>query len=658
VPAFRFRPGVEGLEDRLAPATFTVRNTNDAGAGSLRQAILQANARPGADIINFAIGSGGQRINLLSKLPTITETVTIDGTTQPGFANAPLIVLNGAQAGAGADGLTISGTNANNCVIKGLVISRFSRNGIWITTDGNKVEGCYIGTNGNGSGFGSNLKSGIVISGRASNNTIGGTTTGSPNLISGNREHGIVLQGAGVTGNVIIRNYIGASADGQSSIANRFDGVVITRGASGNNIGSANAGNFIAGNGRLGVSISGAGTSNNVVATNIIGSNQSSGIQISNQASNNTIGGAGIGLGNVVSANGVHGIILTGTGVTGNRVQGNFVGTASNGTTALGNRRDGIVIAAGASGNTIGGDTTGATNLISGNGRIGILLTGAGTSGNIVQSNVIGLNANGNAALANGASGIQVSNGANGNTIGGTTAGTANVVSGNAKFGILIYGANNTVIQNTRIGTQINGTGSVPNGSHGIVVTQGAQGTTIGGTGTGAGNIIANNGGVGVLIGSDPAAGLTNPAGTGNAILGNVIFGNTLLGIDLGARDGSTANDPSDADSGPNNLQNFPTLTAASLINGATQVQINFSLASVPNTTFRIEFFASPTGDASGFGEGQFFLGFIEVTTNSTGTATGTATFGYVNTVGTRLTATATNLTTNDTSEFSAIRVV
>lgn len=656
--AFRFRPGIEALEDRLAPATFTVTNINNAGAGSLRQAILQANATPGADVINFAIGSGGQRITLLSKLPTITETVTIDGTTQPGFTNAPLIVLNGAQAGVGADGLRISGANANNCVIKGLVISRFSRHGIVITTDGNTVQTCYIGTNGNGSGYGSNLKSGLVISGQASNNTIGGTTAGSSNLISGNGEHGIVLQGAGVTGNVIARNFIGASANGQNAIANRFDGVVIWRGATGNSVGVANAGNFIAGNGRLGVSISGAGTSNNVVATNIIGSNNSSGIQISNQASNNTIGGTASGSGNVVSANALHGIVLTGTGVTGNLVQGNFIGTTSNGSSALGNQRDGIVIAAGATGNTIGGSTAGASNLISGNRRIGVYLTGAGTSGNSVESNIIGLNVSGNAALANGASGIQVANGADGNTIGGTTLGTANAISGNTKFGILIYGANNTVIQNNRIGTQANGTGSVPNGVHGIVVTQGAQGTMIGGTAAGTANIIANNGGVGVLIGSDPHEGLTLPAGTGNSILGNAIFSNSLLGIDLGPRNGSTANDPGDSDTGPNNFQNFPTLTAASLVNAGTQVEISVSLTSVPNTTFRIEFFASPSGDTSGFGEGQFFLGFIEVTTNATGTATGTGTFNYVNTVGTRLTATATNQTTKDTSEFSAVRIL
>ena len=82
-------------------------------------------------------------------------------------------------------------------------------------------------------------------------------------------------------------------------------------------------------------------------------------------------------------------------------------------------------------------------------------------------------------------------------------------------------------------------------------------------------------------------------------------------------------------------------------------LKVRRNLASLPNTTFRIEFFASTTADASGFGEGQNFLGSLDVTTDATGAATGTGTFTYTNTLGAQITATATNLTTNDTSEFS-----
>src|SRR5262249_41590034 len=84
-------------------ATFTVTNSNDAGAGSLRQAILDANANPGADTIAFNIIGGNLTITLNTPLPVLTEAVTIDGTTQPGFAGKPLVVLTGIAGGGGLE---------------------------------------------------------------------------------------------------------------------------------------------------------------------------------------------------------------------------------------------------------------------------------------------------------------------------------------------------------------------------------------------------------------------------------------------------------------------------------------------------------------------------------------------------------------------------
>src|SRR2546425_11283768 len=105
-----------------AGQTFTVINTNDSGAGSLRQAILDANANAGLDTINFSIGSGVQTINVGSTtglaLPTITDPVIVDGTTQPGYAGSPLIELNGTSAGPSQNGLFIT---AGSSTIKGLV---------------------------------------------------------------------------------------------------------------------------------------------------------------------------------------------------------------------------------------------------------------------------------------------------------------------------------------------------------------------------------------------------------------------------------------------------------------------------------------------------------------------------------------------------------
>src|SRR5947209_1999009 len=92
----------------VTAATFTVTNTNDSGAGSLRQAILDANANPGLDTIAFNIpGAGVQTISPASVLPTITDSVIIDGYSQPGssantdpngFNGTLLIELSGAAA--------------------------------------------------------------------------------------------------------------------------------------------------------------------------------------------------------------------------------------------------------------------------------------------------------------------------------------------------------------------------------------------------------------------------------------------------------------------------------------------------------------------------------------------------------------------------------
>ena len=136
---------VETLDDRTLPSTFTVTTNANDGAGSLRQAILDSNANTGADSIEFSIGGGGvQTIALTSALPAVTDPVEIDGTTQPGFAGSPVIVLNGRAAGFNVNGLTIS---AGNSTVRGLVINSFPfGNGIVLQTNGgNHIVGNYIG---------------------------------------------------------------------------------------------------------------------------------------------------------------------------------------------------------------------------------------------------------------------------------------------------------------------------------------------------------------------------------------------------------------------------------------------------------------------------------------------------------------------------------
>ena len=186
--------------------------------------------------------------------------------------------------------------------------------------------------------------------------------------------------------------------------------------------------------------------------------------------------------------------------------------------------------------------------------------------------------------------------------VGGPVAGSRNLLSGN-RIGVALVRASGTVIQGNLIGTDVSGTLAVGN-AFGVSVNTSSN-CIIGGTEVREGNVIRFNAGFGVAV---------NAESVSTRILGNAISDNTGLGMDLVPL-GLTANDAGDGDGGANNLQNFPVLTAAG---GGVQGTLN----SIPNTTFRIEFFGNTTCDASGNGEGTTFLGATSVTTDSTGNAT------------------------------------
>ena len=165
-------------------ATFTVTNTNDAGAGSLRQAIIDANAAAGADAITFNIAGGGVKtIALASALPQITGQVNLDASTQGGYAGTPLIRIDGASAGAGADGLNLSSA-AGNSTLRGVMITRFAHDGILVQSGANGVTiaGNWIGTTGTGSTGVGNTNSGIESF--ANGTRIGGTGAFDGNVIT------------------------------------------------------------------------------------------------------------------------------------------------------------------------------------------------------------------------------------------------------------------------------------------------------------------------------------------------------------------------------------------------------------------------------------------------------------------------------------------
>ncbi len=208
--------------------------------------------------------------------------------------------------------------------------------------------------------------------------------------------------------------------------------------------------------------------------------------------------------------------------------------------------------------------------------------------------------------------------------------------------------SSNVLMQNL-IGVAADGVSALGNTRHGVLITGTTAHNEVGGVAS-AGNVIAHNGGAGVLIGTDAAAGFLTPAGNDNSVRGNSIFANGGLGIDLGAVGSVTANDVGDVDTGPNDLQNFPVLTAA-LLEG-TNLLLGGTINTTSNITVHVEFFATPAADSSGYGGGETFLGAIDVTTGAGGSAAFTV--AYESSLlhpGDVITATAS--LSGDTSEFS-----
>jgi parallel beta-helix repeat protein len=235
---------------------------------------------------------------------------------------------------------------------------------------------------------------------------------------------------------------------------------------------------------------------------------------------------------------------------------------------------------------------------------------------------------------------VILSNGANDNTIGGANAGARNVISGNKGDGVEIDDSNSNFVQGNYIGTNVHGKAKLGNGAAGVEADTGAAGNTIGGTTIGSGNSIAFNA-EGVVIGDSTSDVET----VGNSILGNSIWGNTGLGIDLGDSGHALPNGPNPL-SFPNNGQNTP------IISKIKTTSASGTLTSVPQTLFLLEFFATPPGGSSS--QGQLFLGDYYVTTDASGNVSFTAPLAAIP-KGMEITATATDMITGDTSEFSPV---
>lgn len=625
--------GNQGLSFVLtAPgATFTVANNNDSGAGSLRQALLDANARIGLDTIVFNLPAGGRTITPATTLPPLTDAVVIDGTTQPGFTGAPLVEINGERAEGAC--LLLQGGDST---VRGLVINRCKRSAIESDTQtGYRVEGCYIGTDSTGTQSRGNYTE-LTNSGGAAvavNGIIGGTTEAARNIISGNTR-------SGVSGGTVIQgNYIGVDVTGHKALSNTSGGVGANNGLIGGT--TAGAGNVISGNGSS--SANGTGGlrlgDNVMVQGNVIGLNATGTAALAGQGngiltagSNNLIGGTTPTARNIISANTNYGVLIANSHPRGNRIQGNYIGTDLSGTRAFGNTYYGIAVVAEET--TIGGTVAGARNVVSAN-FAGMDIRGANS---LVQGNYIGTDASGTKALGN-TNGLDIT--ATDCVIGGSEAGARNVIAANRSDGLILASFRHRV-QNNLIGLFADLT-PAGNGRHGIFL-RGSRTVLIGGEAEQATNFIAHNGGSGIALEGAFAGSV------GNTFQRNAIYNNTLLGIDLG-NDGVTPNDAGDADTGANDLLNAPLLLAATT--NATNTVVRGTMQSKTSAAYTLEFYANPQCDALGQGQGRTYLGSATVNTDASGNAAINVTLPTVVTANQFLTATATDAAGN-TSEFSS----
>lgn len=378
-----------------AQSSWTVTQTGDAGTGSLREAIYGAVAHAGADTIRFAIpeadsGFDGKvwMIKMTSLFINLSgDSLVIDGRTQTAFGGdthteGPEVFISGELLGEDTHGFSITG-NDHELYDLGLTGFQWYALAMWQeTAQRNRISGCHLGAWIQGVDTLRN-RTGIFLSQGTGQNVI------EHNVISGNSSDGIY--GSQTHGNVIQQNSIGLAADGITVMGNGGEGIDLREGSFQNIIGghTAEAKNCIVGNGYSGIAISGSGSRGNAVLSNNIGVHAD---------------------GETPQPNGYYGIHLYG----------------------------------GASANVIGEE--GAGNIISGNRRMGINLSNAGTDSNAVAFNRIGLAALSDAAVPNGEGGIRIMSGASDNSIG-----PGNFIQYNSGPGIRVTGAatlRNTLTQN------------------------------------------------------------------------------------------------------------------------------------------------------------------------------------------------------------------
>jgi len=555
-------------------------------------------------------------------------------------------------------GNTVGGGGAD----QGNAIAKNGGYGVWLSgprSIGNNVLGNLIGSSPE-LDIGSFPNSrGVQIDGGAHANTIGNSGAGEANVISGNANHGVYIDGAGTNSNSVQYNIIGMNRARGFVVPNQQDGVAIGGGAQATGVHD----NVISGNARWGIYQGGTSTFGTTISNNVIGLRGGANSGNDNTVAANGLGGIlldttpnnTVGPGNRIAGNNGAGVEVYNQGADGNVIKTNTIGLNNAGAAAA-NTGGGVLVFGGADNTVIGGSAVADGNLVSGNTGTGIRVSGAATDATAIRHNFVGTDASGNLARGNSVEGIRVDSGASNAAI------TNNLVAGNLNDGIkLDSGATQAHVQLNQVGYGYSSGAPLPNGASGISILSGANHNFIGDPVVPfTFNVIAGNAGAGVFVAdagtSDNtiagniigAAGVPNGSGvvvtanavrtqvlaneidantgsgvsiTGNGtldnpVLDNLFDGNGGLGIDLGGN-GVTPNDSGDVDAGPNNLQNFPVL--GNVVIGANSSSLSVSLASVANQGYTITLYRSERCDPSGFGEGHVKLGSVNVTTAANG---------------------------------------
>lgn len=468
-----------------------VTNANDSGAGSLRAAIQEVNARQASRAtITFAVSG---TITLASDLPAITTPVTIDGLSAPGYAGPPLVEVD-ADGRAGL----VYETGADGSKLLALAIDRAKGNGVTLNAGSITLNLNYIGLNLKGARFG-NSGDGIYVSARSLNNRIGVNRSGAAgavaNVISGNGGNGLSLHGS--TGNVIAANRIGTDVKGKFAIANGENGIWLTASSNGNEIGGTRFIDKATGQANNPTGNKGTTTPVFVVPPD----------------------------GNLVSGNAKNGILIDGDSQS-NTLNGNFIGTVADGDDAIANVGDGVRIAGAANNSLIGckfrNNPFVYYNVLSGN--LGNGLHVINSDGVIVQGNFFGIGANNSTVVTNNGDGILVDGSSRNTQVGGVIP-LGNVSAGNVRNGIEVAGTAAGFITFNTFGGLLAFKGAAPNGYDGLLIT------ATGGNQLARTNVFSGNMNNGVEIGGDASGVTIGPDIVGLNTKGNGLLPNGTNGV-------------------------------------------------------------------------------------------------------------------------------